>query len=307
MCGAPPDHHESRASDRPRRAAPSRRAAARSGGGAARARRCRSRGVPARGRAPRAAVLSGAAAEALQVDGPERARDRPPAAQPLVRASGGGGDAEQAVAAGAEEPAVPRPARDRLGELATSARGAGAAPGGCARIARAGEHVIARVPGVDDVEAALGAELAQPRDVAAVAQRAYAARRARSRRADESPRARACPHSDGSLPGGAGAQTSETSCPASRCAAASASIGAAGPVHFQSLESWRILTRGWRPHVRRRSTDMMPLILPDLLHHRVERVHVGDPEVEASARRAVRVGRDPRGADVDARRRRSSS
>jgi hypothetical protein len=43
--------------------------------------------------------------------------------------------------------------------------------------------------------------------------------------------------SDGSLPGGAGAHASTTSWPAARWAAASSTIGAAGPVHFQSLVS----------------------------------------------------------------------
>src|SRR5262245_27887292 len=41
----------------------------------------------------------------------------------------------------------------------------------------------------------------------------------------------------------------------------------------------------------------------DLLHHRVQRLHVRHPQIEALRGRAVRVGGDAGGADVHARRR----
>ncbi len=110
--------------------------------------------------------------EAREVDGAERAGDRTAAAQRCVDSRGLGRHAEQAVGGGAEEPAVPRRARDALGAaVAAHDRRLVAAP---ARSAP-GQHVVARVPAVDDVDALRAEQLAQARGIGAIAEEMHAA------------------------------------------------------------------------------------------------------------------------------------
>ena len=224
------------------------RAADRNGGGAGRARRFPRPRAPAAKpeRRPRAVDRPAPARSARDRRRRRRRRSAARRAEPALRRAVSGRDAEQAVRAGAEEPAIPRRARDPLGAaIAADDRGAALA----ARESRAGGRACAS--SAPRRTAFAREPVAQTRNVGCDPR--AATRRApleREHRARSRPRSRLASPASDSPSAGAPGWASATSWPRARWASASRSIGSAGPVHFQSLVSWRILIRPW---MRRRS------------------------------------------------------
>ena len=106
--------------------------------------------------------------EALEIDRAERPQHGPAAPQPLVARRRARRHAEQAIRSPAEQPSIPRQPRDRVGAaVRPDQTGRAAAPvlGGRAH----GDHVVARVPGVDDVEAALAQQPREPARIPGIA------------------------------------------------------------------------------------------------------------------------------------------
>ena len=189
-------------------------------------------GREAEGRAHAGSV---GAAEAREIHRTEGAEGRPPAAQRARSAARGETQTR---------PSVPEPKSQRFqGRGAIASAWRASAPGASRRCAGAGGarsasrwSCVCQACTSRDVAGA-----SRPRKQAASPDRATTRRAGGRGERGARPAARACCGSERARPRASG-QAISTVRPRARRASARRSMGSAGPVHFQSLVTWRILT-----------------------------------------------------------------